>query len=141
MTAVGSAAATAPVTAMAGAPGRAVTMFAVRQCRRGALVVTVLAGGMTALVAATYRSTVGNGQDAAALSALAGNPAIRTLFGEPAALDQPGGFTVWRTGTVVAVLLGIWGLLAATRTTRGEEDSGPSTFRSGSTSAWSPAAA
>ena len=83
MTAVHSAAATAPVTGMVGAPGRAVTMLAIRQIRRGAVVVGVLAGGMTALVAATYRSTVGNGQDAAALSALAGNPAIRTLFGEP----------------------------------------------------------
>ncbi|MEK8110427.1 hypothetical protein NKG94_51120 [Micromonospora sp. M12] len=40
------------------------------------------------------------------MAALARNPAIRTLFGEPVALDQPGGFTVWRTGTVLAVLLG-----------------------------------
>ena len=52
------------------------------------------------------------------------NPAIRTLFGEPVALDDPGGFTVWRTGTVLAVLLGAWALLATTRITRGEEDAG-----------------
>ena len=60
----------------------------------------------------------------AALAALAANPAIRTLFGEPVALDDAGGFTVWRTGTVVAVLVGVWGALAATRITRGEEDAG-----------------
>ena len=79
---------------------------------------------MSALVAATYRSTVGDSLDAASLAALAANPAIRTLFGEPVALDDPGGFTVWRTGTVVAVLVGVWALLAATRMTRGEEDAG-----------------
>jgi ABC-2 type transport system permease protein len=67
---------------------------------------------------------VGDNLDAASLAALAANPAIRTLFGEPAALGDPGGFTVWRTGTVVAVLVGTWGLLAATRVTRGEEDAG-----------------
>jgi ABC-2 type transport system permease protein len=106
------------------APGRVVTALAVRQLRRGAVVVTVLAAGMSALVAATYNSTVRSGADAASLAALAGNPAIRTLFGEPVALDDPGGFTVWRSATVLAVLLGVWGLLTVTRLTRGEEDSG-----------------
>jgi ABC-2 type transport system permease protein len=106
------------------APGRAVTGLAVRQLRRGAVVVVGLAAGMSALVAGTYNSTVGTGADAASLAALAGNPAIRTLFGEPVALDDPGGFTVWRSATVLAVLLGAWGLLTVTRLTRGEEDAG-----------------
>lgn len=106
------------------AAGRAVTHLAVRQVRRGALIVTSVAAGMSAIVVATYRSTVGQSLDPAALTALARNPAIRTLFGEPGALDDPGGFAVWRTGTVLAVLLSVWGLLAATRVTRGEEESG-----------------
>lgn len=109
---------------MVGAPARAVTALTLRQVRRPALIVAVLAGGMSALVASTYRSTVGSEAQVAALAALAENPAIRTLFGVSAALDDAGGFTVWRTGTVLAVLLGMWGLLAATRLTRGEEDSG-----------------
>jgi ABC-2 type transport system permease protein len=75
-------------------------------------------------VVGTYRSTVGDALDARALAALAENPAIRTLFGEPVALDDAGGFTVWRTGTFVAVLVAVWGALAATRITRGEEDAG-----------------
>ncbi|GAB3141791.1 ABC transporter permease [Micromonospora sonneratiae] len=104
--------------------GAAVTRLAVRQIRRGGLIVIALAAGISALVAATYASTVGDALDAAALSALAENPAIRTLFGQPVALDDPGGFTVWRTGTIVCVLAGVWGLLTATRITRGEEDSG-----------------
>ena len=115
--------AVAPAAAMR-VPGRAVTGLAVRQVRRGAGLVIAVAAGMSALVAATYRSTMGSSSQVEALAALAANPAIRTLFGEPAALDDPGGFTVWRTGTVVAVLVGTWGLLTATRLTRGEEDSG-----------------
>ena len=105
-------------------PSRAVTALAWRQVRRGALAVNVVAAGMSVLVAVTYDNVVGAGQQGASLSALAGNPAIRTLFGEPVALDDPGGFTVWRTGTFVAVLIGVWGLLAATRITRGQEDAG-----------------
>ncbi len=105
-------------------PGRAVIDLAVRQVRLGAAIVTVLAAGMSLLVAVTYAETVGSGPGVASLASLAGNPAIRTLFGEPVALDDAGGFTVWRTGTVLAALLGAWGLLAVTRTTRGAEESG-----------------
>ncbi|MEU4243612.1 hypothetical protein [Actinoplanes sp. NPDC026619] len=104
--------------------GRAVTGLAVRQVRWGAAIVAVLAAGMSLLVAATYAETVGSGSGAASLASLAGNPAIRTLFGPPVALDDPGGFAVWRTGTFLAVLLGAWGLLAVTRTTRGAEEAG-----------------
>lgn len=105
-------------------PGGAVTRLAVRQVRRGAIVVLVAAAGMSALVAAQYRTTFAGALDGPALQALAANPAVRTLFGPPVALDDPGGFTVWRTGTPVAVLVGVWALLAATRVTRGEEDAG-----------------
>jgi ABC-2 type transport system permease protein len=100
----------------------AVTSLTVRQAYRGAAVVAVVSAGMSAFVAGTYRSTVGDGPDVASLRALATNPAIRTLFGEPTGLDTVGGFTVWRTGTVLAVTVGVWGLLAATRLTRGEEE-------------------
>lgn len=104
--------------------GHALTWLAVRQIRRGAIIVVILVGGMSAMVATTYASTVGDTMDAAALAALAENPAIRTLFGQPVALDSAGGFTVWRTGTVLAVLVGAWALLTATRITRGAEDAG-----------------
>ncbi|WP_214401103.1 ABC transporter permease [Pseudonocardia lacus] len=107
------------------APGRVVTRLAVRQVRRGAVVVAALSAGMSAVVAATYDGVIaGAPGGAAALAALASNPAIRTLFGEPVALDQAGGFTVWRVGTVLAVLVGIWAGLATVRVLRGEEDTG-----------------
>lgn len=105
-------------------PGTAVTLLAARQIRRGTLIVALAAGGMSAIVAGQYRSVVAGPLDESALLALAANPAIRVLFGPPVALDDPGGFTVWRTGTPVLVLVAVWALLAATRLTRGEEDAG-----------------
>ncbi|MEU2035856.1 ABC transporter permease [Nocardia amamiensis] len=106
------------------APGRAAARLILRQTRRGAAIVALTATGLSALVAAQYRTTFADSIDADAMRALAENPAVRILFGAPLALDDPGGFTVWRTGTPVLVLCGVWGLLAATRLTRGEEDAG-----------------
>ena len=100
------------------------TWAAVRLVRRGAVVVALISGGLAAFVAVEYRDTFANVVGAASLQALAENPAIRTLFGRPVALDDAGGFTVWRTGTVLAVLVGVWAVLTATRLTRGEEESG-----------------
>ncbi|MDT7795570.1 MAG: polyether ionophore transport system permease protein, partial [Mycobacterium sp.] len=56
--------------------------------------------------------------------AMAGNPIERILLGPPVAVDDPGGFTVWRTGTLISVLASGWIMLATTRITRGEEDAG-----------------
>ncbi|WP_067463384.1 polyketide antibiotic transporter [Nocardia amamiensis] len=110
--------------ASAAAPGRAFTRLAVGQVWRGMLIVASAIAGMSALVASQYQTTFAGAVDAAALRALAENPAIRILFGMPLALDDPGGFTVWRTGTPVQVLAAVWALLTATRITRGEEDAG-----------------
>ncbi|PXX59696.1 ABC-2 type transport system permease protein [Nocardia tenerifensis] len=106
------------------APGRAAARLARRQAQRGVLFVTAIAAGMSALVAFQYRTVFAGTIDTEAIRALAENPAIRVLFGAPLALSDPGGFTVWRTGTPVLVLCGVWALLAATRLTRGEEDAG-----------------
>jgi ABC-2 type transport system permease protein len=123
MTTVAAPAATLE-PAVPDAPGRAVTLLAVRQIRRGGLIVVALTAGMTALVVATYDGVMADPAAAGSLQALAANPAIRTLFGEPLALDTAGGFTVWRVGTVIAALLAVWAILSTTRITRGEEDAG-----------------
>jgi ABC-2 type transport system permease protein len=103
------------------APGRVVARLAVRQLRRGAVMVALFCGGMSALVARQYQP-IGELLDESGLRALAENPAIRILSGPPVALDDPGGFTVWRTGTAVSVLASVWIMLAAIGITRGEED-------------------
>ncbi|MET8260164.1 hypothetical protein [Micromonospora sp. NPDC005205] len=105
-------------------PGRSISGLATRQLRRSGLIVLAVTAVMPALVAGTYTSVMADPAAAGSIAELAGNPAIRTLFGEPVALDQAGGFTVWRVGTFVAVLLAAWSILATTRITRGEEDAG-----------------
>ena len=105
-------------------PLAAVTRHAFREIRRGALVVALAGAGMSAVVAVQYRTMFAGTLDSTAVRALAANPAIRVLFGPPVALDDVGGFTVWRTGAGVQILLAVWALLAATRITRGEEDAG-----------------
>ncbi|ORA36774.1 hypothetical protein BST20_14105 [Mycobacterium branderi] len=85
------------------------------------MAVALICGGISALVASEYRP-IGDLLDEPSLRALGENPAIRILSGPPVALDDPGGFTVWRTGPAVSVLVSVWIMLAATRITRGEED-------------------
>jgi ABC-2 type transport system permease protein len=104
--------------------GARVAALAARLIRRGTLIVIAFVAGMLAIVVVQYRQTFADAAGVRSLEALATNPAIRTLFGEPVALDDPGGFTVWRTGTPLAVLIGLWALLTATRITRGEESAG-----------------
>lgn len=55
---------------------------------------------------------------------IGGNPAFQALNGEARALDTVGGFTAWRVGGPLVVLAAAWGLLAATKLLRGEEESG-----------------
>ncbi len=106
------------------AAGRSIAGLIVRQVRRGALIIAAVCAGMSALVAVQYQTTFESSLDQSGLQALVENPAIRILFGPPLALDDAGGFTVWRTGTPVMILASVWILLAATRITRGEEEAG-----------------
>jgi ABC-2 type transport system permease protein len=122
-TARGPASARTTGTAAPRPAAPAVTRIAVRQVLLGTAVVTLICGGLVAVVVTQYRG-LDDAIGLSSLSSLADNPAIRTLFGRADALDDPGGFTVWRTGTPVAVLAGTWAVLTATRLTRGEEEAG-----------------
>jgi ABC-2 type transport system permease protein len=113
----------APAVPLAKA-SRAVGRLTVRQIRRGALIVAGVCAVMSAGVAAQYQTMFQGSIAESGLQALVENPAIRILFGPPVALDDAGGFTVWRTGLPVLALASVWILLAATRITRGEEDAG-----------------
>jgi ABC-2 type transport system permease protein len=55
---------------------------------------------------------------------IGGNGALRALFGSGRALETVAGWTAWRSLGIVTILGSIWGLLAATRWLRAEEDAG-----------------
>src|SRR4051794_1697400 len=119
-----TAAFTTTIATRSTAAGRAIAQLNLRQVRLGTLVVATICAGMSALVAVQYRTTFEGALDRSALRALVENPAIRIIFGPPVALDNAGGFTVWRTGTPLLILASVRILLAATRITCGEEDAG-----------------
>jgi ABC-2 type transport system permease protein len=52
----------------------------------------------------------------------ADDKAIRLFYGVPHDLLTVGGYTAWRVGAVLAVIAGVWALLAAAGALRGEED-------------------
>jgi len=54
----------------------------------------------------------------------ADNKAIRLFYGEPFDLLTVGGYSAWRVGGTLAIFAAVWGLLAAVRALRTEEDTG-----------------
>lgn len=105
-------------------PEWAWALLAWRLAWRGAAILVVVTAVMTGAVVATYDSVTADPAAAGLLRDLAANSAVRTVFGEPLALDTPGGFTVWRTGTIVALLVGGWAIFAVVHLTRAEEEAG-----------------
>jgi polyether ionophore transport system permease protein len=57
-------------------------------------------------------------------NSLAGNSGLAAMFGVAHHIDTVAGFTGWRTMGFLTLLGAVWGLLLATRLTRGEEDEG-----------------
>jgi ABC-2 type transport system permease protein len=55
---------------------------------------------------------------------LGGNTGLQALFGQARDLSTAQGFVAWRAGGLIAPVAAIWGLLAATRLMRGEEEAG-----------------
>ena len=54
----------------------------------------------------------------------ANNKAIRLFYGAPHDLLSVGGYTAWRVGGTLAIFAAVFGLLAAVRALRAEEDTG-----------------
>jgi ABC-2 type transport system permease protein len=53
-----------------------------------------------------------------------GNKAIRLFYGVPHDLLTVGGYSAWRVGGLLAIFAAVWGLLAAVRALRTEEEAG-----------------
>ena len=71
--------------------------------------------------AATYKTAAARQQLARSFGS---NPGLSALLGPARHLDTVAGFAAWRCLTPLGILGGIWGLLAATRLLRGEEEAG-----------------
>ena len=58
------------------------------------------------------------------LSTMAGNAGLKALLGDTRRITTLGGFTDWRAIGIISLVASVWGLLAATKALRGEEDTG-----------------
>jgi ABC-2 type transport system permease protein len=106
-------------------PGRAAYRLMLRTTWRGGVAWTLVFAGLAASTVKGYEAAYPTPASRALLAAtLLANRGFHALYGIPHAADTAGGFTAWRLGTVMALLAGVWMLLAATRLLRGEEDDG-----------------
>jgi ABC-2 type transport system permease protein len=72
-----------------------------------------------------YRSAYPKLSDRLAFAhSFAANKGLWLLYGQPHDVSAVSGYTAWRVGGVLAIAAAIYGLLAAIRLTRAEEDSG-----------------
>jgi ABC-2 type transport system permease protein len=72
-----------------------------------------------------YRNTYPTLKDRLGFAhAFGGNASARLFYGKPYDLLTVGGYSAWRIGGFVSILAAMWGLLAAVRALRAEEDAG-----------------
>jgi len=94
-----------------------------RASRPGALWGYVF-GATIAATVYTYPKTFPTVASRQALVLFSNNAAWAALFGPLYRLDTAAGYTAYKSGMFVMILAAIWGLLIATKLTRGEEDGG-----------------
>jgi ABC-2 type transport system permease protein len=108
-----------------GGPGRTLFQHELRLQRRQAVawIIGIALVGLSGV--AGYRSAYPTqaARDQIARS-IGSNPAFNALYGEPHELQTVTGFAAWRVGGVFVIIAAVWGLLAATRLMRGEEEAG-----------------
>lgn len=72
-----------------------------------------------------YRSTYPTLQDRLSFAhAFGGNASVRLFYGMPYDLLTTGGYSAWRVGGFASIFAAMWGVLAAVRALRAEEDAG-----------------
>jgi len=103
-------------------PELAVARLAAREIRNGLIALVVAAVLMLAAVLGSFSAT--DIATSESFAKLLENPAVRALYGMPFDTTNAGGFAVWRFGTILCVLAGLWALMATTRVLRGEEEAG-----------------
>ena len=101
---------------------RSIFLKTLRDCRVAIFSWGLGIGSLTPLIFVVVHTLLADMGSRADVLALVRHPAMR-LFAEPVDVLSPGGYATWRLSLVLP-LLGIWALLAVSRTLRGEEESG-----------------
>jgi ABC-2 type transport system permease protein len=105
--------------------GRLVLALTARRAVRSGAIWGAVFGLSVAVTAIGYNATFPDEASRQKLAASFGpNAGIAALLGPARRLDTVAGFTAWRTMGILMIIGAVWGLLTATRLTRGEEDAG-----------------
>jgi ABC-2 type transport system permease protein len=106
-------------------PARAVAWRAFADARVRTTCFGILFAAVSYIQPVTYRRAYPKLSDRVAFAHSFGdNKAIRLFYGAPHDLLTVGGYTAWRVGGTLAIFAAVWGLLAAVRALRAEEDAG-----------------
>jgi ABC-2 type transport system permease protein len=107
------------------AAGRALARRAFVDARIRTIAFAYLFAAVAYIQPVTYRHAYATIADRLAFArSFATNKAVRMFYGEPHDLLTVGGYSAWRVGGTLAIFAAVWGLLAAVRALRTEEDAG-----------------
>ena len=106
-------------------PARALVRRALRDARTRTVAFAYLFALYAYIQPAGFRHTYPTAADRAAFAqSFAANKGLRLFYGEPHDLLTVSGYTAWRVGGTLAIVAAVFGLLAAVRALRAEEDAG-----------------
>lgn len=101
------------------------TRLALRRDRIVLPIWIVLLGIMPSTSSGTFETLYPTAAERAGLTASMGaNPSLSLIYGPAFDLSTAGGFTAWRLGGFLALVIGLMAVFTVTRHTRAEEDSG-----------------
>jgi ABC-2 type transport system permease protein len=108
-------------------PGLAPARLVARGARRGALIWGAVFGLITWAEASQFAAEYPSAADRTRLvNTMGNNIGLDAIFGPSPRIDTIGGYVATHAVGVLGIIGAIWGLLAATRLLRGEEDAGRS---------------
>lgn len=106
-------------------PARAIARRAFADARTRTLAFALLFAGVAAANTVGYRRTYPTVADRLEFARSFGaDKSVRFFYGVPHDLLSVGGYVAWRVGGIVSIFAAMWGLLAAVRALRTEEDAG-----------------
>jgi ABC-2 type transport system permease protein len=110
---------------MSNGPARAIAWRAFADSRVRTTAFASLFAAVAYAQPAAYRRAYPALSDRVAFArSFGGNKAVRLFYGVPHDLLTVGGYTAWRVGGTLAIFAAVWGMLAAVRALRAEEDAG-----------------